>query len=86
MLNFYCPHTESWVWAAQWMNGTNFPATFSFLGSHYRGYPLVKMCSVCKRKLQTGQPIIALSKGEPYCLVPRGEAPLARPLAQESQP
>lgn len=40
-----CKKNEA-IWAAQFI-GEDVP-TFSTLGSHYRGFPVVKVCDICK--------------------------------------
>ena len=43
-----CRKAET-VWAMQAMPGG---LTFALLGSHYRGFPVVKVCEVCKVKME----------------------------------
>lgn len=31
--------------------------SFMTLGSHYRGFPVVKICGACKVRIETGQPV-----------------------------
>lgn len=40
--------TNEAIWAAQYIEGDE--PTFSFLGSHYRGFKMVKVCDECKEK------------------------------------
>lgn len=54
MSTFYCPHHKDATWVAQWMNGPDNPPMFTFVGSHFRGFSMVKMCSTCKEKVQAG--------------------------------
>ncbi len=41
-----------WAWQPC---GPGIVMCFMLLGSHYRGYPVVKVCDSCKRKLQTSK-------------------------------
>lgn len=40
-------------------------SAFSTLGSHYRGFPVVKVCDECKEKVQAGQTVSFTYKGQP---------------------
>ncbi len=41
-----------WAWQPC---GPGIVMTFTVLGSHYQGYPVVKVCDSCKRKLQASK-------------------------------
>lgn len=40
------------IWAMQYMDGPNKPPSFSFLGSHYRGYKVTKVCDPCRQSIK----------------------------------
>ena len=56
-----CKHAEAeWAWQP-WGPG-NSHLSFTVLGSHYRGFPVVKVCDFCKREAienakESGKPV-----------------------------
>jgi hypothetical protein len=61
-----CEHTKDYAWAMQFMDGLDKPASFSFLGSHYRGWKVYKVCNECWRKYDNGEDIIIKVKADWY--------------------
>lgn len=55
------------VWAWQPFGPDENPLSFATLGSHYRGFAVVKICEGCKARLQSGKEKIEFThKGERY--------------------
>lgn len=44
-------------WAWQPLGPDERAASFTTLGNHYRGFPVVKVCGACKHRVETGQPV-----------------------------
>lgn len=42
------------------------PKTFTVLGHHYRGFPVIKVCESCKNDLKAGIPCDFELKGKRY--------------------
>ena len=61
-----CKEQEaSWAWQPWGPSET--PDSFMMLGSHYRGFPIVKVCASCKSAFQTGDfPVAFTYKGHKY--------------------
>lgn len=58
-------------WAWQPWGPDESPLSFALLGSHYRGYPVVKVCGFCKREAienakDRGEPVQFQFKGQEY--------------------
>jgi hypothetical protein len=51
-------HEEEAHWAWQPFGPDKTPESFQLLGSHYRGFPVVKVCSSCKSAFQTGDFVV----------------------------
>ena len=51
-------HQEEAQWAWQPFGPDETPDSFQLLGSHYRGFPVVKVCSTCKSAFQTGDFVV----------------------------
>lgn len=51
-------HQEEAQWAWQPFGPGTTPNSFQLLGSHYRGFPVVKVCSTCKSAFQTGDFVV----------------------------
>jgi hypothetical protein len=51
-------HQEEAQWAWQPFGPDETPESFQLLGSHYRGFPVVKVCSTCKSAFQTGDFVV----------------------------
>ena len=51
-------HQEEAHWAWQPFGPDETPDSFQLLGSHYRGFPVVKVCSTCKSAFQTGDFVV----------------------------
>ena len=45
-------------WAWQPFGPDTTPDSFQLLGSHYRGFPVIKVCSSCKSAFQTGDFVV----------------------------
>lgn len=56
------------VWAWQPFGPGGVADTFTTLGSHYRGYPVVKVCDGCKKKLQSGESVKFSHKRRHYVI------------------
>lgn len=50
---------------------------FTALGSHYRGYPILKVCHDCKGEIQNGEPMVFDYKGRTYDLIGE-DSPIVR--------
>ena len=46
----------TWAWQPFGPNDT--PDSFTLLGSHYRGFAVIKICDNCKRRFQTGASLV----------------------------
>jgi len=55
-----CKKQEA-VWAMQVIPGNDGVPSFTLLGNHYRGSPVVKVCDDCKERVQRGEPLAAES-------------------------
>lgn len=51
-------HQEEAQWAWQPFGPDTTPDSFPLLGSHYRDFPVVKVCSTCKSAFQTGDFVV----------------------------
>ena len=51
-------HEEDAQWAWQPFGPDKTLDSFQLLGSHYRGFPIVKVCSTCKSAFQTGDFVV----------------------------
>src|SRR5712692_6447101 len=54
-------HEQNEEWAWQPFGPAERPDSFLVLGSHYRGFPVVKVCSTCKLAFQTGDFMVRFS-------------------------
>src|SRR6266498_1969215 len=45
---------EQAVWAWQPLGPSETPDSYALIGSHARGFPIIKVCSSCKSAFQTG--------------------------------
>ena len=54
-------HEQAAEWAWQPFGPNESPDSFVALGSHYRGFPVVKVCGSCKSAFQTGDFIVRFS-------------------------
>lgn len=54
-------HEQAAEWAWQPFGPNESPDSFMALGSHYRGFPVVKVCDMCKSAFQTGDFIVHFS-------------------------
>ena len=50
-----------WAWQP-WGPGKE-NDTFTLPGSHYRGFPIVKICTDCKERIQKGAAVTVIYKG-----------------------
>lgn len=60
-----CKKQEA-IWAWQPFGPDECIDSFVVLGSHYRGFPIVKICNDCKFKWQQGWPLTFTYKGVQY--------------------
>src|SRR5712692_8231990 len=51
-------HEEGAQWAWQPFGPDETPESFQLVGSHYRGFPVIKVCSTCKSAFQTGDFVV----------------------------
>src|SRR5260370_3422968 len=51
-------HEQEAQWAWQPFGPDKTPESFQLLVSHYRGFPIVKVCSTCKLAFQTGDFVV----------------------------
>ena len=51
-------HEQEAQWAWQPFGPDETPESFQLLGSHYRGFPVIKVCSTCKSAFQTGDFVV----------------------------
>src|SRR2546421_291439 len=51
-------HERETQWAWQPFGPDETPESFQLLGSHSRGFPIVKVCSACKSAFQTGDFVV----------------------------
>lgn len=70
MSGFYrcvrCKSPEA-IWAVQpW--GPDERVTVTTLGSHYRGFPVIKLCDECLQTLRSGKKIIVTYKKRQYVI------------------
>lgn len=54
----------TWAWQPFGPHPTG--DSFQFLGSHYRGFPVIKVCVDCKKNLQNGAPMEFNHKQQRY--------------------
>ncbi len=54
-------HEQEAHWAWQPFGPEKTPESFQLLGSQYRGFPVVKVCSPCKLAFQTGDFVVRFS-------------------------
>jgi hypothetical protein len=40
--------------------------SFMALGSHYRGFPVIKICGTCKHRIEQGQPVYFAVKSQQW--------------------
>jgi hypothetical protein len=59
-------HEAEWSWQP-WGPG-NERDTFTLPGSHYRGFPVVKVCSECKEQIRQGKSITVSYRGREVCV------------------
>ena len=58
------------VWAWQPFGPGEDALVFTALGSHYRGFPVVKVCDECKQTAQKGRPGVLFNyKKSGYCVI-----------------
>jgi hypothetical protein len=55
----------TWAWQP-WGPDVDVKRAFVLLGSHYRGFPTVKVCELCKQEIQDGKPVLVTVKGRIY--------------------
>jgi hypothetical protein len=63
-----CKQNES-IWAWQPFGPGETSLEFSMLGSHYRGFPVIKMCDGCKETAESAtheKPVSFAYKGRSY--------------------
>lgn len=66
-----CNENEAtWAWQPFGPNDT--PDSFALLGSHYRGYAVVKVCDDCKRLFQVGNALVFKFQSVLYKVTNRG--------------
>lgn len=59
-----CDNEAEWAW--QPFGPGESPDTFSLLGSHYRGFSVIKICDTCKQNAQAGIPLEFIHKSKRY--------------------
>ena len=50
-------------WAWQPFGPSEDADCFTALGSHYRGFPVIKICDDCKQRYQSGEPLVFVYRG-----------------------
>lgn len=60
-----CRHNEA-DWAWQPFGPGERPDVFTLSGSHYRGFPVIKVCQKCKEALQAGSPAEFIYRGQRF--------------------
>jgi hypothetical protein len=65
-MNCQVCNTNNAEWAWQPFGPSDKADTFTTLGSHYRGFPVVKICDECKETAKSGSPLQFTLSGATY--------------------